>query len=195
MMQNKIKRVLSLSLIIATVFILRGIALGEDFSADVSNTAGGRTFQGKIFASKQKTRMETPQGISITRLDKKVIWLLMPAQQMYMEEPFNPANIAASAEKMPGEIERKLIGSEIIDGRKADKYRIVYTDNSGRRWVTLQWIVPGLNIPVKSAAEDGSWMMEYKNIKTGAQPDALFEVPAGYKKFSYEMGMPQDMQQ
>jgi hypothetical protein len=73
-----------------------------------------------------------------------------------------------------------------VDGKTADKYRIVYA--SGNQKVAfLTWIVSGLNIPAKTAAEDGSWSMEYKNIKTGRQPDSLFEIPPGYKKFSYDI--------
>lgn len=192
MRQGKVRGILLVGII--SFFILIGVVLAEDFSADIVNTAGGRSFQGKIFVSKQKTRMEMPGAITIARMDEKVAWVLMPAQQMYMEQPINPATLATSA-KMSGEIERKLIGSDIIEGRKADKYRVVYTDNSGKRWVMLQWFLAGLNIPVKSAAEDASWSMEYKNIKRGAQPDALFEVPVGYKKFSYGMGALKDMLQ
>ena len=36
----------------------------------------------------------------------------------------------------------------------------------------------------KTAAVDGSFTQEYKNIKIGGQPDSLFEVPAGYKKMT-----------
>jgi hypothetical protein len=192
MRQGKLGGILLAGII--SFFILTGVASAEDFSADIVNTAGGMSFQGKIFVSKEKTRMEMPGAITIARMDKKIAWVLMPAQQMYMEQPINPATMATS-EKVSGEIERKLIGSDIIEGRKADKYRVVYTDDSGKKWVMLQWFMSGLNIPVKSASEDASWSMEYKNIKRGAQPDALFEVPAGYKKFSYGIGALKDMLQ
>jgi hypothetical protein len=51
----------------------------------------------------------------------------------------------------------------------------------------LQWLMVDGGLPVKTAAEDGKWWQEFRNIKLG-EPDAdLFEVPAGYKKFA--MGM------
>jgi hypothetical protein len=153
----------------------------------VVNTAGGRAFKGKVFVTKQKMRMESPQGITITRMDKNIVWILMPQQQMYMEQPLTSSNIAATTEKMPGEIERQFMALEIIEGRMAKKYKIVYEYN-GNRTAILQWIIQDLGIPAKTAAEDGSWTMEYKNIKMGKQSDVLFEVPAGYKKFSYGMG-------
>jgi hypothetical protein len=40
-----------------------------------------------------------------------------------------------------------------------------------------------INFPIKMAAIDGSWSIEYKNIKTLAA-DNLFDLPAGYKKMS-----------
>jgi hypothetical protein len=51
-----------------------------------------------------------------------------------------------------------------------------------------QWISKGIAMPVKMAAVDNSWIVEYKNIKTGKQPDSLFEIPAGYQSFA--MGKP-----
>jgi hypothetical protein len=65
-----------------------------------------------FFLTKEKTRMETPQAITITRIDKNVVWILMPAQSMYTEQSLKPGNIAATAGKMSGEIERKLVGKE-----------------------------------------------------------------------------------
>ncbi|MFA5099425.1 MAG: hypothetical protein WC547_00885 [Candidatus Omnitrophota bacterium] len=111
----------------------------------------------------------------------------MPKDKMYMEQAFDPAQAPATSEKVQGEVERKRIGQETIDGKKADKYQVVYTSNRKKESM-FQWIVPGITMPVKMAAADNSWSVEYKNIKTGKQPDSLFEVPAGYQKFS--MGMP-----
>ena len=182
-MKNRVKLI---SLVISVfILFLATIVLAEDFSADMINTTKGGIFKGKIFISKDKTRMETLEGITITRMDKKVVWILMPKDKMYMEQPFDPSKAVASSEKVSGEIERKLIGQEIIDGKMTNKYQIVYNQN-GKRETIFQWLAVGLKIPVKTAAGDNSWIMEYKNIKTGKQSDALFEVPADYQKFSYQ---------
>ena len=182
-MKNRVKLI---SLVISVfILFLATIVLAEDFSADMINTTKGGIFKGKIFISKDKTRMETLEGITITRMDKKVVWILMPKDKMYMEQPFDPSKAVASSEKVSGEIERKLIGQEIIDGKMTNKYQIVYNQN-GKRETIFQWLAVGLKIPVKTAAGDNRWIMEYKNIKTGKQSDALFEVPADYQKFSYQ---------
>ena len=165
------------------VFFFGGIATAQDFSADMVSTTKGEIFTGKIYVAKEKTRMEMPQAITITRVDKNVVWILMP-EQRYMEQPLKPENIAVSTDKMPGEVERKRLGKEVVDGKKTEKYRIVYTVGNKREAI-FQWVDTDSGFPIKTASEDGSWTTEYKNLKIGKQPDALFEIPAGYQKMSF----------
>jgi len=189
-MKNRVKLI---SLVIGVfIFFLVTIVLAEDFSADMISTTKDGIFKGKIFVSKDKIRMENPQSITITRMDRKIVWILMPRDKKYMEQPFDPSKVVATSEKISGEIERKLIGQEIIDGRMTNKYQVVYNQN-GKRVTIFQWFAAGLNIPVKTVAGDNSWTMEYKNIKTGKQSDSLFEVPAGYQKFSYQVPSMKDI--
>jgi hypothetical protein len=174
------------------IFFLASIVMAEDFSADMVSTTKEGTFEGKIFVSQDKVRMEIPESISITRMDKQVVWILMPVEKMYMEQPYDPSKVVATSEKISGEIERKLLGQETIDGRMTNKYQVVYKEN-GKTETMFQWLAPGLSIPLKTAAADNSWMMEYKNIKTEKQPDSLFEIPADYQKFSNQMPSMKDM--
>lgn len=172
--------------LISLILLLAGIAMAEDFSADMISRSKGGVFQGRIFFTGEKVRMETPESIAITRLDRKVMWMLMPKEKKYMEMPLQAQNMVVGKEQMPGEIERKFLGKEIIEGKTADKYRIVYS-SANQQQAILTWMLTGSGIPVKTVAEDGSWSMEYKNIRIGKQPDSLFEIPAGYQKFSYSM--------
>lgn len=171
---------------IISVFILFSTkaALAQEFSADVVTTTKEGTFNGKIFVTKDKVRTELPEAITITRMDKKVAWMLMPSEKTYMEQPLDPNDVVAVSEKFPGEIERTLLGQELIDGRTTNKYRIVY-ETEGIRETIFQWIEGSSNIPVKVEPADGSWTVEYKNLKIGAQPESLFEIPTGYTKISY----------
>ena len=173
-------------------FLISTVAFAQEFSADMLDTTPGRTFQGKIFVTKDKVRMDMPEAITISRIDKKVVWMIIPAQQMYMEQPFNPANIPATADKIMGEIERKFLGKETVDGKPADKYRVTY-EIEGRRNTVIQWIAKDFKIPVKTASEDGSWVVEYRNIRIGSQPENLFEIPVGYKKFSMGSSLPRGL--
>ncbi|MDD4879373.1 MAG: hypothetical protein PHR22_02820 [Candidatus Omnitrophica bacterium] len=168
------------------VLSLAASAFAVDFSADVVTTQGGNTFSAKVFVSGEKSRMEAPESVSISRMDKKVVWILMPGQKMYMEQAFDPKKMMAASEKIEGELERTPLGKDTVDGKTADKYKVTY-EIDGIKNEMLQWIESGSNLPLKSAALDGSWSVEYRNIKTGPQPDSLFEVPSDYKKFSMDM--------
>jgi len=177
------KRMALWGLCIIFIFFSVGTIFAADFSADMVAKTKDWAFKGKFFVSGDKSRMESREGITITRIDKKLVWVLMPDQKMYMQTPLGPDSLAGQTEKMPGEVERKLIGTETIEGKLTDKYRIV-ANTDKQKSVILLWLIKGLNIPAKTAAEDGSWVFEYKNIKTGAQPASLFEVPADYQLFN-----------
>jgi len=160
-----------------------------DFSANLVSRVGGRTQNGsgKIYFSKDKWRMDITaygqKSISIVRADKNVMWLLMPKEKMYMERKLEPDQLVGMSKKLPGEVERKKVGSEKVSGLACDKYKITYKLTGGKATdVVYQWISKD-GIPVKSAAPDGSWYTMYRNIKVGKQPASLFELPAGYTKF------------
>ncbi len=60
------------------------------------------------------------------------------------------------------------------------KYRVTGVQE-GNEEIVLQWVDVKNGVPLKTAAEDGSWSQEYRNAKIGTQPDALFEIPEGYR--------------
>lgn len=178
--------------ILLFVFLLSGTALAVEFSADtISTYKGEHETKGKIYFKADRFRMDMKAHedmIMITRVDKKVIWNIMPAQKMYMEMPFDLKNKPKVEEKFEGELDRKLVGNETIDGHPAKKYLITYKSGNEKHQV-YQWFATDINFPVKTSAIDGSWSQEFKNIKIGSQQDSLFEVPAGYKKIQMPGGM------
>lgn len=116
-----------------TVFCFAQITLVAEFSTEIASKAKEGTFTGKIFAANDKVRMEIPGTVTITRTDKNVVWVLMPQQNMYMEQAFDPRNVAQVAEEVPGEIERKFIGDEAVDGKNTKKYHVIYEAMGERR--------------------------------------------------------------
>ena len=186
------KAVLALAVALLTICFAAG-AWAIEFSADVVSTHGGRTMTSKMFIKDKKVRMEGQgqQGYTIMRGDKEVVWMVKPAQNSYMEMKANPARKPMVDEKVQGEVNRKLIGSETIDNHPTQKYEVTYTTR-GKSEKMYQWMATDIKFPIKTAAVDGSWTTEYKNIKIGGQPDSLFEVPGGYTKTSTPMmpGMP-----
>jgi len=182
-----LKKIFSV-LFFISVFINSAVAM--EFSADTVTThKGGEKITGKLYYKPDRFRMEMKANedmIVITRMDKKVAWNIMPAMKMYMEMTFDLKNRPMVEEKFEGETERKLLGSETIDGHPTSKYLITY--KSGNRTDQVyQWIATDINFPLKTSATDGSWIQEFRNVRIGSQPNTLFEIPAGYQK----MEMPQ----
>lgn len=184
------KKALLVSSLVLVGLWIAGSAFAVDFSADMVMTSGGKTTTSKVFTKGDKSRME-PQGqptYTIVRNDKKLMWMVMTDQKAYMEMTAIPKQ-APQGDKVTGEVSRKLIGKETIDGRSTEKYEVTFKDGSKTEKM-YQWMATDIKFPVKMAAVDGTWTMEYKNIKTGAQADSLFEVPSGYKKMAMP-AMPQ----
>ena len=71
----------------------------------------------------------------------------------------------------------KEVGKETVSGIKCTKYEMV---TEGRK--VHYWISKKIAFPVK--VEDANGSMTLKNIKVGDQPDSLFQVPSGYRKFA-----------
>ena len=181
-----------LFLVLLLTISFSSAALAMEFSADtVTTMQGGQKMSGKMYFKPDKFRMEmktNEETVMITRIDKKVTWNVMPKQKMYMEMPFDLKNKPKVEEKFAGEIERKEVGSETIDGHPTKKYLITYKVGDKKDQV-YQWLATDIKFPVRTAAVDGSWAQEFKNIKIGPQGDSLFEVPAGFQKMQMPGGM------
>lgn len=171
---------------------LAGTALALEFSADVVRKGMGGESTSKVYIKDKKVRMDSQAGpmgpgYNIIRQDIKMMWMVSPAQKSYFEMPLqglaDMSQQPQGDEKMPGEVSRKELGKEVVDGHPSIKYEITYT-MGGQSHSVHQWIAQDLKLPVRTAAVDGSWSVEYKNINKGPQPDSLFEVPAGFQKAS-----------
>ncbi len=123
-----------------------------------------------------------PESLMILRNDLGVMWMVMPSQSLYMEQPIDLSMAAKTSSTMPGEIERIPQGSESVHGKAAEKFKVTY-EAAGRRDSVYQWIAQG-QIPVRTQSLDGSWTVDFKNVSTGPQSPDLFEVPPGFKKFA-----------
>ena len=163
------------------------IAAGAEFSADMIMTdAKAKVAKGKIFVKGlQKIRQEIDSdgetSVTILRLDKKVSWTLLPEQQ-YMEVPlpFDPNQPNKDVEYV-----ETTVGNEAVNGYDCKVVQYTYKDK--KLGVLTQWVSESLGFAVKTQTKDSKGKVTstivYENIKPGAQPDSLFEIPAGYKKF------------
>lgn len=160
--------------------------MSQEFSAKMVSTSAGRTATSSMMYMKAgKVRIENDMAsgsYTIVRPDLKKVWMVMTAGKSYMEiaqAKEQEANVPT--DKMKGEVSRKVIGSETIDGHPTTKYEVAVKMDD-KTMTSHQWWATDINFPIKTAAVDGSWSMEYREIKIGGQPDSLFEIPAGYKK-------------
>ena len=186
------KAVLACGLVVLGLGLITD-ASAMEFSADMVSTAHGQTTVTEVFAKDLKLRMESKGAptYSIMRLDKQATWLVILDQKSYMEIGLDRSQAPMADEKVEGEVSRKLIGPETVDGHPTLKYEVTYTA-AGKTEKMYQWMATDLKFPVKMAAVDGSWTLEYKNISMTTQPDSLFEVPSGYKRMTMPSmpGMP-----
>lgn len=190
------KSSISVAVFVFVLMLFTGSSLAFEFSADTVFTSHGQTMKGRMYGKEDRYRMEVKQPqhiISITRMDKKVVWNIMPSEKMYMEMPYSEEQ--APKTEIKGEVERKLLGKEKIDGHPADKYLITYKVGNSTQQV-YQWWATDLDFPVKTADIQNRWVQEYRNIRLEKQPDSLFEIPPGYSKFQMPRlpgGMPEGM--
>ena len=159
---------------------------GEGFSADQILTGPGGEQKGRIFCQEDRWRVESTYGekplVQIFRLDKKVVWMLMPEDKVYMQMPLFPDQVPWG-EKIPGEVERKSLGEEAVHGHPAQKYQVKVWNGEVASEIYL-WISESLKVPVKTATLDGRFGSELRNIKVGPQSSDLFEVPSDFKLIS-----------
>jgi outer membrane lipoprotein-sorting protein len=174
-------------------FSLVSLAWAAEFSALVVNKIANHEMQGKIYIKGDRARLEssTPLGsvISILRLDKKAMWMLMAGQKTYMEMPLDKEAYAKALNIPTDEASMKRLGTETINGFDTDKYETP-VKTGGQEMKTTMWISKKLGVPLKIESANKSFIQEYKDIKEGGVDDALFELPAGYKKMTMPAGLP-----
>jgi hypothetical protein len=162
-----------------------------EYSADTSMEFAQGAIHGKVYGAPNKERREYAQSgqtmIMIMRADKKLAWMLMPEQKMYMELDMSKER---RADDLRGwKIEQTTIGLETVNGMKTTKSKIAMTGPKGERltgfwWLTKDDIVVKMDAVAVDKGRQERFKIENKNIKIGKQDPALFQVPAGYSKMS-----------
>jgi hypothetical protein len=159
----------------------------KPFSAHQVVTIGGTTIMGKVFAANNAVRFQDQGGqfIHIVRADRGIIWALLPAQKAYLELPLRPEGQLMTSLTPRSNVQtlhRDTLGSEQLSVYHCDKSR-VQTLLSGKTHTWIEWAAKELNgFVVKRQDEEGSWSIEYQNVRLGPQDASIFEVPAGYHR-------------
>lgn len=179
-----------LLLVFCLSFTVLSVASATGYSADIETTGKHGTSRAKIWVSYSlwSQRLEPaaqPNMIMIVRMPQKLVWSIDTKAKRYMEIAMRSdmaAGAIATGDKMPTEVERTYLLTETVEGYVADKYRITHQIGNDRV-TTLIWLIKDNNMfPIKTETKDG--VTVFKNLVLEEPPAAMFEVPAGYEKFS-----------
>jgi hypothetical protein len=78
----------------------------------------------------------------------------------------------------PGHATCQSLGSDVVNGRPAQKWAVTSTKNGKTDRGTV-WIDSKLHVVTKTQGEDGQ-VMELRNLQEGPQPESEFQVPPNY---------------
>ncbi len=160
-----------------------------EYSADTVIETAEVAIKGKLYAARDKERREYAQSgqnmVMIMRADKKLAWMLIPEEKMYME--LDMKKESRSDDLSGWKIEQTVIGPETIDGIKTTKSKLVMTGPKGNKlagfwWLTKDDIIVKMDAIAVDQGKKDRFKIENKNIKIGKQDPKLFEIPAGYQK-------------
>ncbi|MBI5970519.1 MAG: hypothetical protein HY884_05135 [Deltaproteobacteria bacterium] len=166
-----------------------------EYSAATSMETDDTTIKGKVFHTPNKERREMHTGgqknIMIIRQDKKLTWMLMPNERMYMESKMGSdkdSNKEMDASSM--KIEGGDMGSETINGIATTKKKVVMkmqdgTAMGGYVWMSKEGIAVKTDMVSKGSGHKMRMKTELSDLKVGRQDQSLFEIPAGYKPMSF----------
>jgi hypothetical protein len=156
-----------------------------EYSADRIIETDKGTFEGKIYATKDKERTETSmqgmESVMIVRKDQQLGWMLMPAQRMYQKLDFNQAQQQSGSQ--PNDVEITEVGGDTVEGIAATKYKMIMKDGSagGFLWITPEGITVKMDMLSKDGRDKNRTTVTLKNLVIGPQDAALFDPPADYK--------------
>jgi outer membrane lipoprotein-sorting protein len=143
-------------------------------------------------ASKTVVYLDVPQGKFVLLPDERVYADLTDENRTSGDK--DDEELEVSPERLlhteVGSTSYQKLGSELIAGRNANKYRIVVVNNSAAGNVsqseTLMWIDEALQMPIRSETKsaDGTRVtMELSEIKLEVDKD-LFKIQEDYKKLT-----------
>jgi hypothetical protein len=160
-------------------------APAAQFSALMLTRLRQETVLGRIFVKDGKMRQEfndaEGQTITILRPDKKLVWVLLPRNRVYMEVPLKPRWPGQFIQIPPDARQKRLVGSERLAGYDAQKYEVAVPARTGLE-KQIFWVPAKLGVPIKMEVPARQFSSEYKSIHEGAVADRLFEIPPGYQK-------------
>ncbi|MBI4642978.1 MAG: hypothetical protein HY743_04440 [Deltaproteobacteria bacterium] len=160
-------------------------APAAEFSGQTFTREREVTVLGRIHVKEGKLRQEfiddKGQTITILRSNKKLIWVILPLERIYMEVPLKPKWPGQFIQIPPDAKQKRLVGNERVLGYDAEKYEVAVSGRDGLERQTY-WVAGKLGMPIKVEIPARKFSMEYRNIKEVRVAARLFEIPPGYQK-------------
>jgi hypothetical protein len=163
--------------------------IGLSFAGEALTRVNGVEVKEQIHVAPGMMRRELDVGhghqIEITRWDRKIAWLLMTDDKLYLERPLNPGE---DQNPYTASLDRAPIGQEVVNGIRTTKFQATQrqadgTVLTGFVWATEEGIAVKLDL-TSSVDPRITVRMELTNLHVGKQDEKLFELPKGYRRFS-----------
>jgi hypothetical protein len=164
-----------------------------EYSADATIQNEEGTIQQRVYATPAKERKEMLTGagdgaVQIFRYDTKIMWILMPSENIYMEHAMGQKVQGQGSDTSQWTYEDTVLGEEMLNGMKVTKYKTIATSTDGKKYGGFSWRTKeGINIKQDLLYKEGNdkkrMLTELKNVTIGRQDPKLFEIPEGFQKF------------
>lgn len=165
-----------------------------EYSADATMQMEEGAIQQHVYVTPTKERRELLTGsgegaVQIFRYDSKVMWMLMPSEQMYMEYSLSGGQSQGQGnDPSQWTYEDTVVGEETLNGIKVTKYKTIATSADGKKYGGFSWRTKeGINVKQDLLYKEGNdkkrMLIELSNLSIGRQDPTLFEIPEGFTKF------------
>lgn len=162
-----------------------------EFSGDYVKRVDGKTARAQIYVKDDKIRLEHQggvltdlgyAGVSIVRLDKHVVWLLLSDRRQYLTVPLRKDHVPPLTEVMEGETARKVVHEETLGKYRTTLYEV--TAGSGQSAEHYyQWVSVEHRLPLRTVSLDRDWAVEYEHVVFSKQQDFFFDVPPKFSEW------------
>lgn len=151
-----------------------------------------RYFHKNALTNRMEMQVQGQLSTIIINADRGVMWILMPAQQMYLESPIDDQAYDAANVELPDpatwEMERE--GRESVNGVPATRYRVATDDGETTRMQGHLWVSDdGIAVRTDMMTGGDRIQMELRDLVVGPQAADLFEPPPGYQRMALGEGM------
>lgn len=169
-----------------------------EYQADSYMGSEKHVVKSRVYHAPGKHRMDMDdvegKQYVITREDKKVSWMVLPEQKMYMEMSIEEGR-KKSEDITQCSFSQKAAGKEEVNGISTTRSEIEVScpdksEYSGTMWTSKEGIMVKMDAVAKQGSgKKGRFRLELKNLKTGKVDPKVFEIPAGYRLMKMPTGI------